>query len=228
MRTDIAFEGHGGIVLRGWLYLPEGASAAQPVPGVVMAHGFSATKEMALDAYAERFCAGGLAVLVYDHRHLGASEGEPRQVINPWAQARDYRYALGRLAAFDEVDRDRLGIWGSSFSGGQVLVLGAIDERVRAVVASVPFAGLGASYDDADDVARRFDALRDALVDLGGAGPADAGGPPMGPLARSWRCATSSSPRRRGSNFSRPTRPRPAPSPKSCAAWRSPSRMCVS
>jgi cephalosporin-C deacetylase-like acetyl esterase len=183
MRTDIEFEGHGGLVLRGWLYLPDGASPAAPVPGIVMAHGFSATKEMALDDYAERFCAAGFAVLAYDHRCLGASDGEPRQVINPWAQARDYRYAIGRLAACPEADRDRIGLWGSSFSGGQVLVLGAVDERVRAVVASVPFAGIGAGYDDQADVDARFAQLRDALTDLSGNGPADATEPPMGPLA---------------------------------------------
>ena len=183
MRRDIELEGHGGVTLRGWLYLPEGAGPTTPVPGVVMAHGFSATKEMALAAYAEAFCAGGLAVLVYDHRGLGASDGEPRQVINPWAQARDYRYALGWLAARPEVDRDRLGLWGSSFSGGEVLVLGAIDVRVRAVVASVPFAGLGTDCSDDAAVARRFAALRDALCDLSGRGPADSAEPPMGPLA---------------------------------------------
>lgn len=183
MRSDVEFEGHGGVVLRGWYHRPAGAAAGAPVPGVVMAHGFSATKEMALDAYAEVFCAAGLAVLVYDHRCLGASDGEPRQVINPWAQARDYRYALGWLGAQPEVDRDRLGVWGSSFSGGEVLVLGAIDERIRAVVASVPFAGLGADHGDATARERRFAQLRDALVDLSGAGPADATTPPMGPLA---------------------------------------------
>ena len=183
MRRDIEFEGHGGVVLRGWLYLPEGASAAAPVPGVVMAHGFSATKEMALDAYAAVFAAGGLAVLVYDHRGLGASDGEPRQVINPWAQTRDYRYGIGWLAARPEVDRERIGVWGSSFSGGEVLVLGAVDERVRAVVASVPFAGLGADYSDPAVVAAKFCVLRDALCDLSGASPADVTDAPRGPLA---------------------------------------------
>jgi uncharacterized protein len=182
MRTDVEFEGHGGVVLRGWLYLPDGASAGAPVAGVVMAHGFSATKEMALDGYATEFCSAGLAVLAYDHRCLGASDGEPRQVINPWAQTRDYRYAIGWLAARPEVDRDRIGLWGSSFSGGQVLVLGAIDERVRAVVASVPFAGLGADYSDPLAVDARFAAMREALCDLSGRGPADSTAPPVGPI----------------------------------------------
>jgi cephalosporin-C deacetylase-like acetyl esterase len=178
VRTDVEVEGHGGTVLRGWLYLPEA-----PVAGVVMAHGFSATKEMALDPYATVFCAAGLAVLAYDHRCLGASDGEPRQVINPWAQTRDYRYAIGWLAGRPEVDRDRIGIWGSSYSGGQVLVLGAIDERVRAVVASVPFAGLAADYTDPRVVDAKFSALREALCDLSGGGPADSVAPPVGPIA---------------------------------------------
>ena len=183
MRTDVAFEGFGGVVLRGWLYLPASATADAPVAGVVMAHGFSATKEMALDAYATVFCDAGLAVLVYDHRCLGASDGDPRQVINPWMQTRDYRYAIGWLGARPEVDRDRIGLWGSSFSGGEVLVLGAVDERVRAVVASVPFASIGRDYTDPAAVAVRFAALREALCDLSGAGPADSVEPPSGPLA---------------------------------------------
>jgi hypothetical protein len=46
MRRDIAFNAEG-TTLRGWLYLPDGARG--PVPCVVMAHGFSAVKEMYLD-----------------------------------------------------------------------------------------------------------------------------------------------------------------------------------
>jgi predicted acyl esterase len=95
VRHDIEFPGFAGTRLRGWLYVPE---TELPVPGVVMAHGFSALKEMAMDRFAEIFCEAGLTVLAYDHRNLGASDGEPRQEINPWAQARDYRYAIGWLA----------------------------------------------------------------------------------------------------------------------------------
>ena len=75
MRVDIAFNA-GGVTLRGWLYKPD--RGPRPFPLVVMAHGFSALKEMGLDAYAEVFSAAGLAALVYDNRNLGASDGEPR------------------------------------------------------------------------------------------------------------------------------------------------------
>ena len=54
MRRDIEFNADG-LTLRGWLYLPEGATT--PVPTVVMAHGFSCVKEMFLDKYADVFVA---------------------------------------------------------------------------------------------------------------------------------------------------------------------------
>lgn len=149
-----------------------------------MAHGFSAVKEMRLDRFAEVFCDAGLVVLVYDHRNFGASDGEPRQQINPWAQARDYRHALTWLGNRPEVDADRLGVWGSSYSGGEVLVVGACDERVSAVVANVPFAGLtGVDYGDAGDVDERFGRLREAFLDESGTGPADREDEPVGPIA---------------------------------------------
>ena len=138
-RTDIEFPAHDGTTLRGWLYLPRADGALRP--GIVMTHGFSATKEMALGSYADLLCAGGVGVLVYDHRCLGASDGEPRQLVDPWIQARDTIAALDWIAMVEGIDPGRLGLWGSSFSGGHALVVGALDERVGAVVANVPFVG---------------------------------------------------------------------------------------
>ena len=56
-----------------------------------MAHGFSAVKEMYLDAFAEVFVQAGFGALVFDNRNFGASDGAPRQEIDPWQQVRDYR-----------------------------------------------------------------------------------------------------------------------------------------
>jgi fermentation-respiration switch protein FrsA (DUF1100 family) len=103
-----------------------------------MAHGFSAVKEMYLDQFADVFAAAGLNVLVFDNRNFGASDGEPRQEIDPWAQVRDYRHAITYAGTLPEVDAARIGIWGSSYSGGHVLVVAAIDRRVKAVVSQVP------------------------------------------------------------------------------------------
>src|SRR5207247_5177870 len=76
--------------------------------------------------------------LVFDNRNFGASDGEPRQHIDPWQQVRDYRDAITFAETVAEVDRTRIGVWGSSYSGGHVLVIGAIDRRVRCVVSQVP------------------------------------------------------------------------------------------
>ena len=135
MREDVEFDAEG-VTLRGWLYRPDGATG--PVPTVVMAHGFSAVKEMYLDSFAEAFAAGGLGALVFDNRNFGASDGEPRQEIDPWQQVRDYRHAITYAQTRSEVDADRIGVWGTSYSGGHVLVLGAIDKRIKCVVAQVP------------------------------------------------------------------------------------------
>jgi fermentation-respiration switch protein FrsA (DUF1100 family) len=134
-RRDIEFSADG-VTLRGWFYPAQGAAVAGPA--VVMAHGFSAVKEMYLDKFAEVFSAAGLNALVFDNRNFGASDGEPRQEIDPWAQVRDYRHAITYAITLPEVDAGRIGIWGSSYSGGHVLVVAAIDRRVKAVVSQVP------------------------------------------------------------------------------------------
>jgi fermentation-respiration switch protein FrsA (DUF1100 family) len=135
MRRDIEINAEG-VILRGWLYMP--GNAPSDVPGVVMAHGFSAVKEMYLDRYAEVFSAAGIAALVFDNRNFGASDGEPQDEIDPWQQVRDYRHAITWLGRQPHINRERIGVWGSSYSGGHVLVLGAIDRRVKCVVAQVP------------------------------------------------------------------------------------------
>lgn len=134
-RRDIEFDAEG-VTLRGWFYGADAASS--PAATVVMAHGFSAVKEMYLDKYAETFAAAGLNALVFDNRNFGASDGEPRQEIDPWAQVRDYRHAITYATTLPEVDDERVGVWGSSYSGGHVLVVAAIDRRVKAVVSQVP------------------------------------------------------------------------------------------
>ncbi|GAC1401557.1 MAG: alpha/beta hydrolase [Ktedonobacteraceae bacterium] len=134
-RRDIEFNAEG-VTLRGWFYPAEGSSRSAPT--IVMAHGFSAVKEMYLDHYAEVYAAAGLNALVFDNRNFGSSDGEPRQEIDPWVQVRDYRHAITYATTLPEVDANRIGIWGSSYSGGHVLVVGAIDRRVKAVVSQVP------------------------------------------------------------------------------------------
>jgi pimeloyl-ACP methyl ester carboxylesterase len=128
-----------GTLLRGLLFLPPARKTKPPV--IVMAHGTSATIRMVADKYAEAFCRAGLAVLLYDHRNFGSSGGEPRQEINPWVQSRGYLSAIDFVDRLDTVDPQRIGIWGDSYTGAQVIVVGAIDPRVKAIVAQCPACG---------------------------------------------------------------------------------------
>jgi fermentation-respiration switch protein FrsA (DUF1100 family) len=135
VREDIEFAAEDGVTLRGWLTTPEGAG---PHACVVMSHGFSAVKEQTLEDLAVVLESAGLASVTYDHRNLGASDGEPRQEIDPVAQVRDLRTAITFAQSRPEVDSDRIGIFGSSYSGAHVLAVAALDQRVRAVVSQVP------------------------------------------------------------------------------------------
>lgn len=104
-----------------------------------MAHGFGGVKEMTLDRFARAFAAAGLSVLVYDHPCWGSSEGEPRQEIDPWIQIEGYKHAITYAQSREEIDAERIGVWGTSYSGGHVLVVAAEDARVRCVVSQAPY-----------------------------------------------------------------------------------------
>ncbi len=138
-----------GAILRGRLYWPENQGEKQAI--VIMAHGYSATiNGMIADRYAEAFYKAGFAVLLYDHRNFGISGGEPRQEINIWRQARGYRDAVDYVYELPEVDRERIAIWGDSMTGGQVIAVAAIDQRVKAIVAQIPSCGDDEPREDPD------------------------------------------------------------------------------
>ncbi len=136
-RRDIDFDS-ADTRCAAWHYLPEATSSELPSvvlsPCVVMAHGFASTRELRLAAYAERFAAAGMHVLVFDYRSFGDSDGEPRQCVSIPGQLADYASAVACARALQGVDPERVALWGTSFSGGHVVVAGARDSRIRAVV----------------------------------------------------------------------------------------------
>ncbi|MDR3659514.1 MAG: alpha/beta fold hydrolase [Mycobacterium sp.] len=107
-------------------------------PCVVMAHGFGGTRDSGLLAFAEPFAAAGMDVLVFDYRGFGDSEGEPRQDISVNKQRQDYHAAIAAARDMPGVDRDRIALWGTSYSGGHVIAVAAQDKRVAAVVSMCP------------------------------------------------------------------------------------------
>ena len=142
-----------------------------------MTHGFSATLTMGVDRYAEVFGEAGFVVLLYDHGGFGRSDGDPRQIINPWVQARGYLDAVSYLRSVDGVDPSRIAVWGDSLSGGEALIVAAVDERVAAVVAQVPVCGPREAPEDRDGAL--FADLRHTVFDGDITG---SGGTSVGPL----------------------------------------------
>lgn len=124
-----------GESLEGLLYLPAGPG---PHPAVVLAGGWCYVKEVAQPLFAETFAQAGIAAVIIDYRTFGGSTGEPRRHIDPWAQIEDYRNAISWLERRHDIDGDRIGTWGISYSGGHALILGAIDARVKATTSVVP------------------------------------------------------------------------------------------
>ena len=134
-RAEVAIPSHGER-LAAYFYRPAGRA---PVPCVVMAHGFSATRDDGLPANAEAFCAAGYAVVLFDYRHFGASSGRPRQLLDIGRQQDDYRAVIDWARHAEGVDPDRIVLWGTSFSGGHVIAVAATDPRIAAVISQAPY-----------------------------------------------------------------------------------------
>ncbi len=123
--------------IQGWFFHPKSA-AKNSLACIVMAHGYGATKEMGLENFAMDFAKSGMAVLVFDYSALSSSSELGYQHVDPFQQVDDYRDAVTYATNHFNVDPQRIGIWGSSFSGGHTLVVAATDKRIKCAVAQVP------------------------------------------------------------------------------------------
>ena len=137
-RVDVRFASGPGWCA-GWWYEPESAAGNAPGPVVIMAHGLGGVKEMRLDAYAERFVAEGYRVLVFDYRHFGDSDGEPRDLLDIQRQLDDWAAAMHHVRSLPQVDRRRIVLWGTSFGGGHVIEAASRDGGVAAIISQCPF-----------------------------------------------------------------------------------------
>jgi pimeloyl-ACP methyl ester carboxylesterase len=129
------------------------------LPTIIMSHGWGGTAQ-ALRADATTFARAGYLVVTFDYRGWGASEGrvvltkpaergepgepftaevrEIREVVDPLEQTTDLLNAIHWVQGEKQCDTNRIGLWGSSYSGGHVVYAAARDPRVKATVSQVP------------------------------------------------------------------------------------------
>lgn len=127
-----------GLRLVGNLHLPE-PSGEKGAPVVVLCHGLGGIKDLVLPDIASPLVEAGFAVLRFDYRGFGSSEGKRWRLI-PMEQVDDIRSAVTFISTVPEVDSTRIGVYGTSFGGGNAVVAAALDERIRCVVSQVAVA----------------------------------------------------------------------------------------
>jgi len=132
-REEVIFYSDG-LKLSGYLYIPADSRGAGKLPGIVCCHGYSGMKDLHLLPVPERLVEHGYAALAFDQRGFGKSEGIRARNI-PMEQVRDIRNAITFLQQQPQVNPVRIGLYGTSFGGANVVYTAAIDERVKCTVA---------------------------------------------------------------------------------------------
>lgn len=142
-------DGATPVTLDTTLYLPDGASAADPVPAVLLGHGFGGSKHSVVED-AEDLAGQGYAVLAWTARGFGASGGQIH-LNHPDYEVRDAQRLLDWLADRPEIRTDRPGdprvaAVGGSYGGALALLLAGHDRRVDAIVPMITWHDLAASF----------------------------------------------------------------------------------
>src|SRR6202140_909112 len=125
-----------GVKLAGDLLLPADIKPGERRAGIVLCRGYTGVRNIYLPDNARVLNEAGYAVLTFDYKGWGDSEG-PKSRLAPYGRVADVQAALSFLGAQPEVDAERLGIYGTSYGGATVVFVAAIDPRVKCVVAVV-------------------------------------------------------------------------------------------
>lgn len=127
-----------GVAVKGLFRTPD---TPPPWPAIVQGPGWLGLKDAALyQPYHQAFTAAGFAVLIFDYRGFGDSDGD-RGALSPGAQLEDLISAVTFLKNHADIDGDHIGVFGSGGTGGgNAVLLAANDPRVSGVVSQVPVA----------------------------------------------------------------------------------------
>jgi dienelactone hydrolase len=133
-------------------------NAGKKLPTIILCHGWGGTAAL-LRREAVAFAQAGYLAVAFDYRGWGASDSrliltapapakkegnrftaevrEVREVVDPFDQTTDMFNVIHWAVGEPQVDKDRLGLWGTSYSGGHVVYVAARDPRVKCLVSQV-------------------------------------------------------------------------------------------
>lgn len=150
-----------GDQISGLLRLPE---TDGPYPGIVQGPGWLGLKDASLyTAYHRALTDAGFAVLIFDYRGFGDSGGDSG-TLSPRAQLEDLVNAVTYLETREDIEADRLGVFGSGGTGGgNAVLLAATDSRISCAVAQVPVADGGDWLKRMRPTEREWEAFLDRL-----------------------------------------------------------------
>lgn len=123
-----------GVTLVGNLFLPEGVSATNKLPAIIVGGSWITVKEQMAGLYARRLAEHGFATLAFDFRFYGESGGEPRQYESGAAKTQDFKNALSFLQSLPVIDAHRIGGLGVCASASYLARAVAEDHRFKSFV----------------------------------------------------------------------------------------------
>ncbi|MDD7805065.1 MAG: alpha/beta fold hydrolase [Endozoicomonas sp. (ex Botrylloides leachii)] len=136
MHQNISFTSQR-LTIAGHLYLPE--KGHKPFPLVILCHGFCGVKELLIPNYADYFSRHGYAVLTFDYRGFGESQGEQGRLQANY-QIDDILSAIDYGVSLNNIDPERIALWGTSFGGANAVVAAAKDHRIKCLLIQLAFA----------------------------------------------------------------------------------------
>lgn len=145
-----------GLRLSGQFTRGRGAAPGERRPTIVCLHGYTGRKEVYMPGYIRELSGAGYHTLDFHHRGFGESEGVPRR-NKPWDQVADVMSAMIYIRQRDDVDVDRIGLYGTSFGGSVAMMSAAHDEGIRCVVSVGSSAHCGRSSHDKRTYSQRLD-----------------------------------------------------------------------
>lgn len=180
-----------GVACYGKVFYPKGFDPAKDrLPAVVLGQGWAGT-HISIEKYAAAFAKNGLVAMAIDYRGWGNSDGYARLIspidlsggwekdetrhkivkdATVWVkrtrllakdQQEDYRAAISFIQGEPGVNRDLIGIWGSSFAGGNSIAVAGQDARVKAIAIQIP--GVAGNPEGTPPMSYSGDMLQDAI-----------------------------------------------------------------